>query len=329
MQVLANLQDFKSAAPLVLGIGNFDGFHLGHQKLIQEVIQRAKKLKGISAVLTFREHPYHVLHPKLKQKLLTPGEYKLFFLSQTSLDVCFWIHFTQAFSHIEAEEFVEEILVKQLNVKEVCLGYNARFGHGRKGDAELMQQLAKKFHFEFEGIQPVKIENDFVSSSRIRQLVEKGDLKQTALCLGRPYSVLGKVVEGAGRGKTLGFPTANLEIHHEIMPPIGVYAVTLRKIQFPRLKEHADADQVFHSKTGPWLQGVLNYGFRPTFEASPCAVAEVFVLDFDKDLYGETLELVFHQRLREEIAFDTTEALKHQISQDIAKARVCLAQAVK
>jgi riboflavin kinase/FMN adenylyltransferase len=328
MQVLTDLKSFRPDPnhPLVLGLGNFDGLHQGHQKLLKHVLEKARQLKGISAVLTFREHPQHVLHPKAKQPLLTPGEYKLVLLCEAGIEFCLWLPFTQEFSKIEPESFVKEILVNKLHVKEVCLGYNARFGHDRRGDASLVRKLAVQYGFEFEEIPPVQMAGDFVSSSRIRRLVAEGDLEQASACLGHPFTVLGKVVGGAGRGKGLGFPTANLEISNEVMPPEGVYPVEIRRLELSKILLEKTSIQDFRvSSKGPRLFGVLNYGCRPTFktqgQGAAESVAEVFILDFAGELYGEFLEVVFHPRLRTEMAFENPELLKNQIQKDIEKTR--------
>ena len=330
MRILNNLDLFQPdpKEPLFLGIGNFDGLHLGHQKILDQICLDARQSGGRSGFFTFRQHPQSILHPKTCPALLSSPEHRLFLFHEKGLQDCFFMPFTEAFSQLEPEVFAKEILVEKLKVKKVFLGYNAHFGRARKGDARLMAELAKKLGFEFEEIAPVEVEGDCVSSSRIRKLVAEGNLKQVEACLGRPFSVLGKVVKGSGRGKALGFPTANLEVSGGmILPPKGVYAAQLRRVnlQESALAESSLLDwqpQVSEEK----LKGVLNYGTRPTFEpGSKKPILEVFLLDFEGDLYGETLELTFkHPRLREEKAFDGTEALKTQISQDIDAARQLL-----
>jgi len=326
MHILTDLKAFHPdpSRPLILGLGNFDGLHVGHQALLHSVVEKAKKMQGIAAILTFREHPQQILHPQSKPPLLITGNYKLFLLQTFGIELCFWLPFTETFSKMEPHEFVEKILVHQLQVKDVCLGYNAHFGHDRKGDVSAMRRLALQYEFQFEEIAPVKAAGDFVSSSRLRALVEAGDLDQVETCLGRSLSILGHVQKGSGRGKTLGFPTANMEISSEIMPPQGVYPVALRRLALERKTlGEAGVEEFFVRDQGPWLQGILNYGQRPTFQSGRCEkpVAEVFIFDFKGDLYGQSLEVVFYPRLRPEMKFEDADALKRQIEKDIAHAK--------
>ncbi|HXV28310.1 MAG TPA: riboflavin biosynthesis protein RibF [bacterium] len=327
MLILSGLDVFHPdpSRPLILGIGNFDGLHLGHQALIQYVLEKTRRLQGVSGILTFREHPQQILHPESKPPLLMTSDYKLFLMKEFGIDYCFWIPFTETLSQMEPEVFVAKVLAEQLRVKEVCLGYNAHFGHRRKGDAAMMKMLAPRFGFAFEEIAPVKAAGDFVSSSRIRGLVRDGKLEEVFLCLGRPFSLMAKVVPGAGRGKGLGFPTANLEIRTETLPPLGVYPVELRILDLERIpfkEEHTE--ELIVRKKSPLIRGILNYGCRPTFETGgegTAPVAEIHLFDFDANLYGKTLEVFFHPRLRVETAFPDVAALQIQVQQDIIEAK--------
>ena len=333
MRILTDLEFFRPNPdlPLILALGNFDGMHLGHQALLTRVIDKARKRKGISAVFTFLEHPQRILHPESRPSLLSSPVHKLFLLDQLGVALCFLVPFTREFSRMAPSIFVEEILVKRLGVSQVCLGYNARFGHERKGDAVLMQALASKHGFLFEEMPPVRAARDFVSSSRIRKLIEGGNLEEAGEALGRPFSIFATVVKGAGRGTGLGTPTANLEPESEILPPEGVYPVTLRMIHCEPIAEVSQGDKEFKmNPPGPWLEGVLNYGRRPTFEKEKARpVPEVFIFDFRGELYGKTLEIVFHPPLRREIAFSSSQALQAQIAQDIQTARAYFASRAK
>ncbi|MSR77535.1 MAG: bifunctional riboflavin kinase/FMN adenylyltransferase [Candidatus Omnitrophica bacterium] len=345
MHLIESLQDFHpSTKPLVLALGNFDGLHLGHQKLLQKVKESAQNFQGTSAVLTFRQHPQTVLHPLDKPLLLNSAAHKLWMLEELGLDLCFMIPFTEIFSRMSAENFVEEVLVNRLKVRKIFLGANARFGHGRKGDGSVMHQLSDHFGFEFEEVTGVQAGGELVSSSRIRKLIQQGNLKETCECLGRPYRILSEVIHGDGRGAELGFPTANLKIDQEVMPPEGVYAVKVRKMSpspNPLLVRQKTDPPIFERdgemarvrgggfSPDPWLSGVLNFGSRPTFYPGEkvSVVAEVFILDLkDKNLslYGCCLEVAFYEKLREEQAFSSAEALKAQIGQDIESARAVL-----
>jgi len=329
MLVLRNLDSYQPnpARPLILGLGNFDGVHLGHQKLLSGVCETARQHKGMPAILTFQEHPQKILHPGSKPELLMSGDYKLFLLKEIGIELCFWLSFTEAFSKISAVEFVEDILVKKLQVKEVFLGYNAHFGHGRQGDAQLMRKLAAQFGFGFEEIEPVSVSGDFVSSTRIRKLVTEGHLDQASECLGHSFGFFGTVVKGSGRGEKLGYPTANLEVSSDVLPPYGVYPVKLRvlELEWAPPKGAPKQDFVVQDK-GPWLTGIMNYGFRPTFEGgggtSGKGIPEVFIFDLKEHLYGKTVEVLLHPRLRLEKKFESVEALKMQIAKDVEQAKL-------
>ncbi len=324
MLILRDVDAFQPepARPLILALGNFDGIHLGHARILKRVVLEARKKKGRAAILTFQEHPQQILNPGSRPPLLTSPDYKLFLLSELGMEVCFLLPFTKKFSKFEPTVFAEKILAGKLKVKKICLGYNAHFGHDRKGDAGLMKKLAEKFGFEFEEIPPVKAAGDFVSSTRIRKLLEEGDLKKAALCLGRPHSILAKVVRGEGRGRALGFPTANLKLDSDVMPPKGVYPVKVRLMEFKNKTAKDGKSCEFRGQAqGPWLKGVLNYGVRPTFKGAAAPTAEVFILDFDGDLYGKQLEVNFYPKIRSEKKFSNIQALTRQIDRDILKAR--------
>ncbi|MDA9101140.1 riboflavin biosynthesis protein RibF [Omnitrophica bacterium] len=305
--------------PLVLIVGNFDGVHRGHQSLLARGIQEAARCQGKAAVLTFSKHPQAVLHPSGGPSLLTRPEHKLFLLSGYGIEDCFMLPFTKEFSELEAEQFVEQILVRQLGVHEVCLGYNAHFGYGRKGDVTLMKALAARFGFRFQETPPFKIAGEVVSSSRVRGLVQGGNLAQVQSCLNRPYGILCNVIRGAGLGKKLGFPTANLDTVGLMIPPAGVYPVRVRVLTIsPKLPVKKPLAEIDFQPQAPWLQGVLNYGVRPTVDnVSASAIAEVHLPDFSADLYDQCLEVEFYPRLRAEKRFKNTQELKSQIIQDI------------
>ncbi len=325
MQIFTRLDSFSPdpKAPLILGLGNFDGVHLGHQKLLSRALEAARQRKGKAAVFTFQEHPQGVLHPQSRPLLLTSPESRISLFRELGIEVCFFIPFTPEFSRIEPEVFVKDILKKKLGVEKVFLGASARFGHERRGDSKMMARLAGECGFEFEEIPPVESGGGIVSSSRIRKCVQEGRFEEAAQCLGRSFSVLAKVVRGEGRGKSLGYPTANLEIGSYVLPPLGVYPVRVGFTSSPNVfvgDQQADSRLKHAGMTG--LTGVLNYGRRPTFKSGQIEpILEVFILDFAEDLYGKTLEVVFYPRLREEMTFDGPEALKKQIAQDIENAR--------
>ena len=324
MKVWTRLEHYPrdSTRPLVLALGNFDGVHVGHQKILARVRERAKKLQGSPAIFTFAEHPQRVLHHDNQPSLLTSPQHRLLLFQELGIEVSFLLPFTMEFSKIDAETFVTEWLVGKLRVKEVHLGYNARFGFDRRGDGRLMKDLAAKLGFQFEEARSVKIHAEFVSSSLIRKKIQGGDLAQASYFLGRPFSILASVIRGKGRGKTLGFPTANLRPHSEMLPQRGVYPVEVRERGF-HLKpaEFKEAFDLVVEKPGAWRQGVLNYGIRPSFGPGEPLVPEVFILDYSGNLYGRTLEVLFHPKLREEKTFQSSEDLIAAIKEDIAKTR--------
>ncbi|MBI4116102.1 MAG: riboflavin biosynthesis protein RibF [Candidatus Omnitrophica bacterium] len=304
-------------------MGNFDGIHLGHQEILKKVVERARQKNGISAALTFAEHPQRVLHHSQGPALLTSPQHRLLLLKELGIETVFLLSFTLPFSKISPEAFIEEFLAKRLRVNEVHLGYNARFGHNRSGDSVLMRRMSTQLGFEFFECSPIKLGNEFISSSLIREAIRKGDLEKAKNCLGRPFSLFASVVQGKGRGRTIGFPTANLQSHSEILPPHGVYPVEVRKSAFhlrPLVEGHEYEYQA--ERPGEWLKGILNYGVRPTFEKSDAvAIPEVFLFDFEGELYGKTVEVRFYPKIREEKAFETQEELVEAIKSDVVRAK--------
>ena len=325
MKVWVRLDHFKKNLkdpPLILALGNFDGVHKGHQKIIERVVARGRELKGLPAVFTFSEHPQRVLHHSSEPALLTSPQHRLLLLQEKGIEIGFLLPFTEAFSKTNPEQFVEEWLVAKLGVQEIHLGYNAHFGFGRRGDVELMKILAKRIGFRFYEAESVEVDGEFVSSSLIRRVIREGDLAKARRLLGRPFSIFASVIRGKGRGKNLGFPTANLRPHSEILPPRGVYPVQVRESNFHLKSVGAnDEFELITERPGPWRQGVLNYGVRPTFEEGEVEVPEVFLWDYSGDLYGKTVEVVFHPRLREEKEFRSSEELVQAIERDVESAQ--------
>jgi riboflavin kinase/FMN adenylyltransferase len=338
MQIIPDLQKYKarSPKPIVLALGNFDGFHLGHQKLLRYVVSRAKKEHALAAVLTFPQHPHSILHPEHKPLMLTSLEQKLFYLAEAGIDLCFLQSFTPSFAKITPRDFVEKVLVKKLHIREICMGYDAHFGRGRKGDTSLMEALAGANGFLFKKMRPVMIGGKPVSSSRVRELLMKGRIEKAAQCLGRPFSMFGKVIHGKGHGVHLGFPTANLEVHSEILLPLGVYvasgrflgsgAIFGKRDRHPRscFRKKARGSQSLQKWClTPFLPGVMNFGKRPTYpkDETPRPVLELYLLDFKGQIYGEMMEIELHRFLRPEEKFPTEAILKARIAADVRAAR--------
>jgi len=295
----------------VVTIGSFDGIHRGHKALIRRVEDLAEEVGGTSVLLTFEPHPQRVIAPGSAPPLLTLREEKLPLLEREGLETTVILPFNRALSEVEAEDFVREILVDRLGVKHLVLGYDHAFGRGRRGRPELLREMAPDLAFELDVVDAVTEEGEPITSSLIRRELEGGDVERAARLLGRPYSMVGYVVKGDRRGVQLGFPTANLSppSKEKCIPGNGVYAVRARV-------------------RGEILSGVCNIGTRPTFETDGRTV-EVHLFDFEEDIYGESLELLFHRRLREEIKFEHTEALHTQIEMDIAEAKRILAEEVR
>lgn len=321
MQVITQFNAFtpNQNRPLVLTLGTFDGVHQGHQRVLKRVCERARKTGGLAGVLTFVEHPMHVLERKEPPYLITSTQHRLRLLDQLGFDLCFLVRFDRPFSRQSPEDFVKNILVDRLKVTEVVLGYDSRFGKNREGTPEAMARLAKKFGFRSTQAGPRFYENRPISSTMIRFLIGEGDFTRVRRCLGRPYSILGDVVKGKGIGKRLGFPTANLNPHSEALPPRGVYLVKLNIVKVEMRRTPAPhryflKDAVL--KEGLW--GLLNIGIRPTlYSQSKSLVSEIHIFNFKDHLYGKTLEVTFKKRVRDEKRFESMDALKKQIKRDI------------
>lgn len=285
----------------IITLGNFDGLHLGHQELIKTIIRRAEETGGLSMVVTFRPHPLKILAPEKCPPLISIYEEKILLLEKLGIDVLVKIPFTVDFSAMEPRDFVKDVLCDLLGAREIFVGYNYRFGKGRKGNILMLRDLGKEFGFSVREVEQVSLDGEVISSTRIRQLLKNGEVEHAAKLLGRPYAICGIVVKGDGRGRGLGFPTANIASKHAIIPGSGVYAARL----FVR-DRHYD--------------GVVNIGMRPTFDAKSLAV-EVHIFDFDEDIYGEEITVYFIRKIREEKKFRNAEALIGQIQADIAIAK--------
>ena len=323
MKIVTDLNCFnkKDYPNLIVALGNFDGVHLGHQVIIKQISKQAKRIDGKSAVFTFKEHPQRILHQKEDPQILTSLIHKLYLLKQLGLDLCFLIDFTIDFSKKSPEDFVKQIFVEKLGARGICLGYNARFGHDRSGDSKLMIQLARKYGFEFIESTLLKIGTQVVSSSAIRSFIQEGKLNEAEKLLGRPYSFFGTMVSGSGRGTRLGFPTANLDPHSEVMPPEGVYVAWVRILDCELEETKSCFSSLKERVVGDHLQAVLNYGKRPTFGKSDKPVPEVHIFNFGRDLNKKTVEVVIGKKLRSERLFENQETLKAQIQKDIEESK--------
>lgn len=287
----------------VVTVGTFDGVHRGHWAVLSEIGERARTTGRRAVLVTFHPHPLRIVSPERAPALLTTPREKKEILAESRLDWAVFLQFTPVLSRYSPRRFVEEILVGRLGVEELVIGYDHGFGRGRSGDPEVLREIGTELGFEVDVVPPVQTGDRAISSSGIRRSVSEGRLEQAAEDLGRPYSLRGVVVRGEGRGKGLGFPTANLRIEspEKLLPSEGIYAVrgALRRGTFP---------------------GALHLGPRPTFQGSPPSI-ELHLLDFDGDLYGEEVRVDFVKRLRKVRPFDSPEALVRQMRDDVAEAR--------
>ncbi len=293
----------------VVTLGNFDGVHLGHQKIFQKVKEEASKIQGEAVVITFEPHPLKVISPQQCPPLLTPFRKKMMLIEKSGIETVLCLEFSLAFSEISPAEFVTDILVGKVHTRKIIVGYNYHFGKKQSGDVKMLKKMGECFHVKVEVMGPLKIDHETVSSSKIRELIKEGQIEKASKWLGRDYLIIGKVIEGAKRGQTLGFPTANLEISDELYPKTGVYAV-----------EVVWDDQLFN--------GLANIGFNPTFspgrgkdpQKGPFSL-EVHILNFNREIYGDEIQVNFKKRIRDEISFDSPAHLIDQIRKDIQWAR--------
>lgn len=295
----------------VVALGNFDGVHRGHQAVIGEAARIAGELGAPRAVLTFEPHPREVFRPDQPPFRLTPFRIKVRVLEAIGVDYLFVLHFDAGFAAKSAEAFVIEVLGEGLEAAHVVVGYDFVFGHGRRGNAALLRDLAGPRGVGVTSVEPAVSETGEVfSSTRIRELLRTGKPREASVLLGRPWEIEGRIEHGHARGRLLGFPTANLPLGDYLQPALGVYAV----------KAGIDEGQ-----GTVWRDGVVNIGRRPTIGGDERVLVEVHLFDFDGDLYGRHLRVALIEYLRGEKKFDGLESLKAQIAADCERARALLA----
>jgi len=303
MQIVRGLESSRpDAGPSAVALGAFDGIHLGHRAILGTAVALARQGKIRALACTFDRHPMEVLQPDRAPMPITTLEERLELIAGTGIDTTVVIPFTPAVASVEAKAFVQDVLIGTLEAREIVVGFNHRFGRGARGDAQLLESLAAPLGFRAHIVPAFLVDGVAVSSSEIRAALQRGDLPNAERLLGRPYSIRGEVVRGAGRGRTLGFPTANVKTERPLGLPAGVYVCRLLA-------------------GGRQHQAVVNVGYRPTFGETDLSV-EAHVLDFAGDLYDQTVTLTFLRRLREERKFPSVDALKEQIALDVAAARV-------
>jgi riboflavin kinase/FMN adenylyltransferase len=303
LELLRGLHNLKAEhRGCVLSIGNFDGIHLGHRAVLSRLLVEAKRLQVPATVLTFEPQPEELFAGDNAPARLSRLRDKFVQLDKLGLDRLFCVSFTHKFANLSAQEFIEELLIKQLDVKFLVVGDDFHFGYQRHGDFRLLKKAGKKHGFEVIDTQSLTQQQQRISSTRIRDFLASGELQQAAQLLGRKYSITGRVGHGRKLGRTIGVPTANLLLKRRVSPVSGVFAVSVLGID----------DKIY--------QGVANIGQRPTVQGVRQQL-EVHLFDFKGDLYGMQLEVVLEHKLREEVRFDSFAQLKVQIDKDIQQAR--------
>ncbi len=288
----------------VATIGNFDGMHIGHQQIVRGVVARARETQRLSTVITFHPHPLSIVAPdRLPKQILTLGQ-KEEILRAMGVDALLVIPFTHQFSRWTADQFIEEFLVSSLRVAAVHIGHDFCFGAGREGNLQKLQAAGQRLGFAVEGVSEVRIRGIRVSSSLVRDAINKGAMRAVALALGRTYFIDGRVVPGRRLGRKIGFPTVNIDPANELHPGGGVYITTSHFDSFARS-----------------FESVTNIGVRPTLYENYAVTIESHILDFDSNVYGDLVRLYFHQLLRREQQFRSAIELNNQIHTDIERSR--------
>jgi riboflavin kinase / FMN adenylyltransferase len=305
LKVTRGLSDAGPRAHPVATIGNFDGHHLGHRALLETVVEMARKAQGTALVLTFEPHPVKILAPHVELRFLTSPEEKLARFEAAGIDEVVVLEFTPVFAAMTPEQFASRLLHQHLRLAELFVGEHFAFGRGRAGRIADLIQFGGQYGFRVHPVRPVMVEGAVVSSTRVRQLIQAGDMERAAVLLGRAYGIRGTVIHGVQQGQALGWPTANLQPPpHRVMPPDGVYA----------------ARTVYGAKT---YEAIAYIGKRPTFGEGERLI-EVYLLDQSCNLYGQEITVQFVTRVRGDHAFASADELSKQIARDVEQARLSL-----
>lgn len=302
MKIIYGLNKIKKFNKAVVALGVFDGVHLGHRRILKETVRRACRIKGVSVALTFYPHPR-------KEQSLYSLKHRLNLIAELGIDACIVIKFNRSFSGISAVNFIKDILVAKIGAKFIYVGKNFKFGKFRIGDYKLLDKLSGLYNYKLKAFNMIRFNRRPISSTYIRRLITEGKLNIARKLLQRPVAVFGTVIRGISLAKKLGFPTANIDPHHEILPPSGVYLVKV----------------IFKNKI---FYGACNIGKKPTLltvpeelGAGPQKQIEVYIFDFNKNIYGLDLEVQFIRKLRNEKKFSSLELLAIQIKKDIHQAQ--------
>jgi len=307
MRIIKELAEIQRDEKSVITLGTFDGLHLGHQQIVDTVIKKSRGTHGRSFLLTFEPHPRKVIPGRNDVKLLSTLDEKIVVLEQLGLENLFVINFTEEFSRQSPEEFVEKYLVKGIGLKEIVIGYDHHFGKGRDGNFELLRELGNKFNFAVTLIPEFDVDGETVSSTKIRNAILSGDVVKAGKMLGRNYSFKGKIVRGDGRGRKLGFPTANLSTENEdkLIPAKGIYAAECI----------VENEKHF---------GLLSLGSRPTFHKDGDVIPEFYIFDFDRDIYDRIMQVNLVMKIRDEEKFNSVDELITQMKKDEKAGREIL-----
>ncbi|MGD8588364.1 MAG: bifunctional riboflavin kinase/FAD synthetase [Chromatiales bacterium] len=307
MQVIRGLHNLRAQhRGCVATIGNFDGVHLGHQSVFRHLLDKGRELGLPATVVTFEPQPREFFQADAAPARLTRLREKLQAMQEAGIERVVVLEFNKRLAGMSARQFVEQLLVNGLGIRFLSVGDDFRFGQNRQGDFSLLRQMGLQHGYAVENMNTYMLDADRVSSTRIRQLLTRGELDAAAQCLGRPYRICGRISHGDKRGRTIGFPTLNLNLHRIVSPLRGVYAV-----------------RVLGLEQNP-LPGVANIGNRPTVDGGTRYLLEVHLFDFARSVYGEHIQVEFVHRLRDEQRFDSFDALRRQIDNDAASARKIL-----
>lgn len=304
---LDDIAGFERDTAVTFGV--FDGIHIGHQAVISTLLQRAAQEKLMSVLVGFYPHPLAFLSPERCPPILTPLSKRVEILQQFGIDKTVILSFDAQIAAMSPESFVEKVLLEKCLAKHVVVGYACQFGKNRAGNAQRLSEISEDYPFNVTIVPPTEINGAPVHSTRIRQALARGDLRWSSQLLGRPYSLIGEVIHGDGRGKQLGFPTANIDTCNQICPPNGVYAIRAKL-------------------EGKWLEGVLNIGTRPTFNELNFQV-ESYFFDFNETIYGKLVEIFFVEKIRSERKFPNLQSLVQQIQRDVMAAAEILADSAR
>jgi riboflavin kinase/FMN adenylyltransferase len=302
MKIFHGIENANIAKPTVLTLGVFDGLHLGHQRIMKHVVDRARAADAVATAITFDPHPRAVLHPESAPPLLQTLDQRLANFEVLNIEQAIVVKFDRSFAGQPAEQFLRDVVHDRFHAKEVYLGHGFAFGRDRGGNIDLLRQMGAELGFLADEIDEVQVRGRRVSSSAIRRLLAEGRVNLARVMLGRPYGVEGAIIRGNRRGHTIGFPTANLKPQNRVIPKYGVYA-TATLID------------------GVWRRSITNIGVRPTFEDANEPSIETYIFDFNEDLYGDVLRVRFLHRIRDERKFSGVDELRAQIERDTARAR--------